>query len=63
MTTAELKSKNKVVEALIEEYLKPSPNKKDVKKLMEQLDIQYSQDDLVNMKAVLDTYDFVEKER
>lgn len=63
MTDLEVEQKSELVEKLLEEYLKPAPNKRDLKRLMKQLDIEYHSDDLVNMKAVLDTFNFIEKER
>ena len=56
----EFQKKTAVVDAIIDEYLKPSPNEKDVQQLMEKLEIEYSDNGLANMQAVLESMSFQE---
>lgn len=59
MTEQELKLK--VIDDLIDEYLKSTPSRKDLKVLMKKLEIDYSMDELVNMKEVFNSIELIEK--
>lgn len=56
----DFEEKTAVVDAIIDEYLKPTPNEKDIKELMEQLEIKYVKNGIANMNAVLNSVDFLE---
>ena len=56
----DFEEKTAVVDAIIDEYLKPTPNEKDIKDLMEQLEIKYVNNGIANMNAVLNSVDFLE---
>lgn len=56
----DFEEKTAVVDAIIDEYLKPTPNEEDIKDLMEQLEIKYVNNGIANMSAVLNSVDFLE---
>lgn len=56
----DIEKKAAVVDAIIDEYLKPTPDEKDLKRLFRELDIKYADDGIANMKAVLNSIDFIE---
>ena len=47
-----------IIEAIIDEYLKPQPNQSEVEALMKKLNIEYSNDDLLNMTKILNAIKF-----
>lgn len=57
----DFEKKSAVVDAIIDEYLKSSPNEDDIRQLMEQLEVKYAGSGIANMKAVLSCMDFAEK--
>lgn len=50
----------KVLDAIIEEFLKPTPDESDLQLLFRKLNLEYTPDDLVNMKEIINSMDFVE---
>lgn len=57
----DFEKKTEVVDAIIDEYLKPQPNEQDIQALMEKLDIKYVDSGIANMKAVLNCMGFDEE--
>ncbi|MCB0407604.1 MAG: hypothetical protein KDD34_05320 [Bdellovibrionales bacterium] len=47
-----------IIEAIIDEYLKPQPSPREVEALMKKLNIEYSNDDLLNMTKILNAIKF-----
>ncbi len=54
----DFEKKTAVVDAIIDEYLKPRPNEEDIRQLMEQLKIKYADNSIANMNAILNYMDF-----
>ena len=52
--------KVEVLDAIIEEFLKPTPDETDLQKLFQKLNLEYTPDDLLNMREVINSMDFVD---